>query len=41
MINGYKLDPENNPEDRWNSQELLNAIIEKYIKESKESDKKD
>jgi protein-disulfide isomerase len=34
VINGHKLDSENNPEDKWNTQELLNALIEKAIKES-------
>lgn len=34
VINGYKLDGEKNEADRWNTQELLNAIIEKYIQEA-------
>lgn len=37
MINGYKLDPQANPDDAWTTQDKLNAIIEKYITKSKEN----
>jgi len=34
MINGHKLDSDNNPADKWNSQDLLNALIDQAIKDA-------
>jgi protein-disulfide isomerase len=34
VINGHRLDPDKDSSDQWASQEMLNAIIERYIKEA-------
>jgi protein-disulfide isomerase len=34
VINGYKLDPDKNEADKWSTQESLNGLIEKAIKEA-------
>jgi protein-disulfide isomerase len=33
IINGYKLNPETNPDDKWTTQEDLESVIERYLKE--------
>jgi protein-disulfide isomerase len=34
IINGHKLDAEANPDDKWTTQEALEGIIERYLKET-------
>jgi protein-disulfide isomerase len=41
VINGYKLDAENNPADNWTTQDQLNALIEKAIQNAYPSDTTD